>query len=424
LTTRRLVAAAVFLLVGADLTRQSRDAPLHVDEPRMLNRGFMAGRLYRDYLRTGSVSSEWLGEAWQARKPPLGNVIVGLGLWLGRAEPPAAPYEYDWLHDYAWNAARGQVPSAEVLRAGRRLVPWLSAAAAAALFLVAAGVGGIVGGLVAVAVFHHNPIVRLYGPRALADMPMMAFSLWSLWYLARRVAPAWDAHRASLLTRCAALGLLVGLATATKQNGALMACVALVTFGIWGAGSASRLGGDAVARAILAATVVAAVSYGLFVLVNPVLHPSPLGRTLAQIEAWNLKFAGHWKARPEFALRTLAARTRAVARVIAGNAFGTLGYPYVTAFLVVAGAVTLALERRPPPGERSLGTIVLIWSAVTIAVVTAWIPLDWDRYYLPVIAVMAVLVGALGRFVSWPGRLYAPRDPGTRMSHEARRSVR
>jgi len=56
--------------------------------------------------------------------------------------------------------------------------------------------------------------------------------------------------------------------------------------------------------------------------------------------------------------------------------------------------------------------------------VTAWIPLDWDRYYLPVIAVMAVLVGALGRFVSWPGRLYAPPDPGTRMSHEARRSVR
>src|SRR6185436_286509 len=142
---RGALAALVFVLVGADLTVQSRTLPIHVDEAWMLNRGFMAGRLYGEYLRTGVTGPGWDSELWQPRKPPLGNLVIGAGLWLGGIAPPELPYRYDWRRDYEWNVQHRDVvrlPPEAALRAGRSLVPWFAAAATAAVFLLAAGVGG------------------------------------------------------------------------------------------------------------------------------------------------------------------------------------------------------------------------------------------------------------------------------------------
>ena len=380
---------AVFLLATVDLAREGRVAGLHVDEPRMLNRGFMAGRLYREYVTTGVASNAWLSEVWQPRKPPLGNVIVAAGLWLDGATPPAAPYEYDWLHDERWNAERGQVPTPEVLQAGRRFVPLFAGAAVAAIFLLTAAAAGMPAGLVAAALFHWNPVVRLYGTRALADLPMMAFALWALWHLANRVGPAWRRAPSVLAVRAAMLGGLAGVASAIKQNGALMICVAAATFAAW----AVARRGTGIGRAALALAVVLATSYGLYVAVNPVLYSAPITLSLAQVKAWNLKFMGHAKARPESALPSFAARVTGVGRVIAGNRFATLPLPWLTGMLALGGLVALVLRARQA-GAWSVPAVLLVWAVVSVAVVTGWIPLDWDRYYLPVIAVVSVLAGA------------------------------
>lgn len=384
-----LLGLAVFLLSTGDLYRQSRVVGLHVDEPRMLNRGFMAGRLYREYVTTGVASDEWLSEIWQPRKPPLGNLIIGAGLWLGGATPPATPYEYDWLKDERWNAARGQVPAPEVLYAGRRLVPAFAGAAAVAIFSLTSMAAGIPAGLAAAALFHWNPVVETYGARALADLPMVAFALLALWYLACRVAAGWTAALRAVIPRAAMLGFLIGVASAIKQNGAVMACVAVATFGVWAAASHGR----ELTRALLVSAVVLVVSYGVYVAVNPILYSAPVTLSLAQVKAWNLKFVGHATARPESALRDLPARVLAVAWVMAGNRFATLPFPWLTGVLAGIGVVALGVRARAA-GPWSGPCVLLLWSVVTVGVIAAWIPLDWDRYYLPVIAVASVLAGA------------------------------
>jgi hypothetical protein len=95
-TARAVVGALVFVVAAVDLSATARqDATwMHVDEPRMLNRGFMAPGLYADVVRTGTVGPAWESEAWQPRKPPLGNLAIALGLWLGGAERPPEPYDY------------------------------------------------------------------------------------------------------------------------------------------------------------------------------------------------------------------------------------------------------------------------------------------------------------------------------------------
>ena len=392
---RGVIAAVVFFLAAVDLTQLSRSSPIHVDEAFMLNRGFLAGPLYRSYWQTGVVSPHWESLVWQPRKPPLGNVIIGLGLWWGNISMPAKPYGYNWRHDYRWNVEHGvNLPPERALRAGRSLVPFFAAAATTAVFSLAAGAGGIVGGLGAAALFHLNPVVRSHGSRALSDMVMLSLSLWALWYLLRLVAPAWSESHVRLLRRTATFGVLTGLAAATKQNGALVGCAGVALFVMWSAGSIAALGlRGALTRTLLTMLVLAASAYGTFVLVNPQLHPAPIARTLAQAEAWSNKFEEHQERRPEQALHTIGARVGAVSRVIDGRSFATLPVPHVSGLLALVGGILMLAGPQGLPGWRGFPRSLLVWSVVTVCIVAAWIPLDWDRYYLPVIAVGSVLVG-------------------------------
>jgi len=397
---RVIVAGVIFLLAAVDMTTQRTTARVHDDEPVMLNRGFMAGRLYRDYLRSGTCTREWDSKTWFPAREPLGKAIVGLGLWVGGAQPPAVPYDYQGWRGYRWNLEHGRVPPPEVLRAGRLLIPLFSAAATTLIFVLGASVGGVLGGLLAAVVFHLNPVCRFYGPRALADMPAMFFSLLALWYLERRVAPGWNGRFQALLGRSVLFALLAGLATATKLNSALVVCVAVVAFAVWGVTGTAAIGlRSALTRTLVMTMIVGVTSYGLFVLVNPQLHRSPVARTLDIVSVWSGKNRLHMRNDPQRALRTVGERVQAVGRVVLGKSLATLPVPYVTGLLALAGAIVLAWSRRPSLGWRDPPSVLLIWGSVALTGVALWIPMDWDRYHLPVIAVISVLMGALGRLL-------------------------
>jgi 4-amino-4-deoxy-L-arabinose transferase-like glycosyltransferase len=398
-TVRGVLAALVFVVVGADLTMQSRTVPIHVDEAWMLNRGFMVRRLYGEYLRTGVRGPEWDSEVWQARKPPLGNMVIAAGLWLGGVAPPELPYRYDWRRDYEWNVRHRdavRLPPDAALHAGRTLVPWFAAAATTAVFLLAAGIGGSGGGLVAAVVFAANPLVRSHGSWALSDMVMMGLALWALWYLVHAVAPVWEGTTRRLLRRVLVFGLLAGLAAATKQNGSTVACVGMVAFAVWGLESRSSLG---VRRTALASLVLAGSAFGVFVLINPGLHRNPVRGSVAQVEAWDQKFREHRARRSHQAFTTIGARAGAVGQVLLGRGHGALPIPNVTWVLTLSGALLLAVAPAGGLRWRAPPRVLLLWAAVTVAIVTAWIPLDWGRYFLPVIAVTAVLAGSAAGLV-------------------------
>jgi hypothetical protein len=193
---------------------------------------------------------------------------------------------------------------------------------------------------------------------------------------------------------------MTGVAAATKQNGSLVGCAGIAAFAVWGLDSTSRLGvRAALSRAAFATLAMAAGAFGVFILVNPPLHRAPIGGPLAQVDAWDEKFREHRERRPEQALTTVGARARAVGRVLWGHSHGTLPIPHVMGLLTFVGAILLALAPSDRPRWRAPPRILLLWSAVTAAIVTAWVPLDWDRYFLPVIAVTAVLAGSVGGLV-------------------------
>jgi hypothetical protein len=158
----------------------------------------------------------------------------------------------------------------------------------------------------------------------------------------------------------------------------------------------------------LTALVALIVFFGL----NPYFYGDPIGRALETVRSF-----GDWmicqQLDPGEGLFSLRDRVAAVSQgLFSGRSsalarwLGTAG-SFGTAFGAVTGLTYLALRCRfeagPARGDRQVvgGTaasamdVALVWSLVCLVVVTAWLPLAWDRYFLP-LSLASALLTAIG----------------------------
>jgi hypothetical protein len=208
-------------------------------------------------------------------------------------------------------------------------------------------------------------------------------------------------------------GGCAGLAVLTKFNGML----ALFIIAAW-ALLATALPRRPIARKVavaLAAVLAAAVAASTFVALNPYLTARPVGplpeeiaelarRTVGQRAAWlvhyRLMAARNQQAHYDtYALRTAPEKLAAVA-VQGFGRFGLFG-PYRSDSTqrfdwsqdwggliwfpwVAAGACWAAARgrRQLAAGAAPTAWAILVEAAVALAVVTVYLPLAWDRYYL------------------------------------------
>lgn len=142
--------------------------------------------------------------------------------WLGAgrrlAGLPALPVDWEWPQTWAENQARGALPSAGLLHAGRLAVTLLLPFS---MLLIAVLAGAMSGrgplqGWLAMALLGLNTLVLLHARRAMAEGPLLftvLLTLWSFLYAGRR---PW------------LVGLCAGLAFCAKQSALLLLPVALL----------------------------------------------------------------------------------------------------------------------------------------------------------------------------------------------------
>jgi hypothetical protein len=350
--------------------------------------------------------------------PPLPKYLVGAALKTAGYPLPPPASAVAWYRDTSSRAG-----THAMLTAAR----WPSVACGAigcvALFAIGTLARGRALGLLAAALLLANPLYRMLARRAMADAPTEALVLTTaaigLW--------AWKGLVGDRLRPWAGFGLLAlagipaGLAVLAKLNGGL----GLMTLGAWAVLGAALVEVPARRRlALLGGTAVAgAVAFGVFVLGNPLLTAAPrpvpaavrglataglVGRTDAVIRHRLGVPRDQQTLFPDDALETLPEKAAAVA-VQGFGRFGPLGqkrldprrriwwfdstrrYDWAqdagaVAWLpaVLAGAVVLARRGR---GERRAGGppaswAVLVQAGLALLVVTAFLPLAWDRYFL------------------------------------------
>lgn len=298
-------------------------------------------------------------------------------------------------------------PLIPAIERAQAVVALASAACAVLLFLIARALAGWVGGLAAAGLWLVHPVVRTWSHQARPDFGMLAlFLLVPLALLVLAPQLAGERGRARQLCAWLLAGLLAGLCAATKLNGALIGvflalCVPLFAFAPGAGGERPRLL-PLVGAALAGGLVAAATLFALF----PYLWSAPLEHLEEVLAFWSEHLAyqqERWEAAGGTATRSVAQKAALVGSRLAGRdePLSSLSGVAGGVLLFAAGFLALGLRAagrgRFAATGRELGSVrvVSLWALVTLVGTTVWLPLEWDRYFFPIIAVVVLAEGVL-----------------------------
>ncbi len=403
--------AVVIALVSASWLGLSLPSEPHfADESAYISQSF-----YGDlFIRRDLNSPAWL-EYPGYDLPPLPKYLINLGLRAGGYRRPPRLAAYAWYENI-----NRQFVSIDTLMAARRPSVILGA-----LGCVAISALGRIGfdrrvGFLSAGLLMINPLYRMHARRAMSDVPAEALILASLavglWGWSRLMSGRGMTPLRGIAALGIGSGILAGLATLSKLNGSL-ACFIL---GGWAILAVVLSGPRVRAKAaVVAATMVAgAASFATFVALNPFLtaHPrGPIDPRLAPVVRMSFgervravaehRVAVSARADEQFpihALKTLPAKVEAVA-VQGFGRFGPLGprrgtnseirydwrQDWGAVFwlpVVLMGFVAAWSRGREQArgDEPPTAWAIAVQAGIALAVVTAFIPLAWDRYFLSI----------------------------------------
>ena len=375
--------------------------------------------------------------------PPLPKYQIGIALRLAGLPRPPREMMIRWYGDTSTKTGT----TAMLMAARWPSVLW-GGVGCAMIYAIGVQVSGRRLGILAAFFLALNPLYRLHARRAMSDVPAEALILATLavglWAYTRRANDS-RSRRITLFITTPIVGILGGLAVLAKLNGSL----ALMTIGLWSLwdvaiawslrnkavnpyGHVTRVALKDSLWSLFATAIAGLIGFVTFTILNPFMTAQPTGPLpppIAKIAQSNLLERAHIVAQHRADVSTLAAKKfphnaltrldeKVVAVAIQGyGRFGPLGpshtdstkrfdlaqdwgaflwLPLVAAGLIIQIIKTVSVRSEsgkssatPSPASGALALMV----GLALVVVSGFIPLAWDRYYLS-IQPGAVLLGA------------------------------
>ncbi|MCC6973884.1 MAG: phospholipid carrier-dependent glycosyltransferase [Anaerolineae bacterium] len=419
-----LAALMIYILSGI------RAVPPHGDE-------YMQMSMARDYFLVRAGQWDQLaysppvqldsGQYLRLINGVINKYLIGLVWELSGRDPDALPGIYVWDMPLEWNQAQGNVPTLESLHLARLPSALLTALGLIPIFLLGWNLRLRSLAYPAALLYGFHPVILLNGERAMMEGSLMLFSLCAIYWTVALVVAEHSAtaegylKRLPRFVRYALLGVWVGLAAASKHTGIIVGGAALL--GTLAAALAKDKLGKTWRPAMLYTLLAGMVAGGVWFGLNPAFWRSPLstlGETLRlraellnrQTESSDAAFADlgggmgailrePFLAPPQYAEAPgwIEALGESIQRYqsspVNGWDWGAIIGLLLT-LLALLGLVGLALDAR----RRDLiAWVILIWAGAAGAASLA-VPLDWQRYYLPLILVAIILAASgLGRLL-------------------------
>lgn len=393
--------------------------PFHPDESTQI---FMSRDFARLFLQHDLTAFVWRpGEpissevGYRLLDAPLPKYLIGFGGWLAGYTLDDLNPDWDWRMTWEENLQAKHLPNPGLLLASRMPSALLTALSTVLMFWIGRAVRHTGVGLAAALLFGFNALTLLHGRRAMAEGVAMFFALLAVW-ACLQLLPTSDKQQTTRPSGQRVAGLLVaglalGLAFASKQTNLALVPVALFV-------SLNRS-----ARTTLQAWLIIFVSSGLtFGLLNPILYRDPMGVARAMLAARTDLAQRQVADFPGLTTPTPPARLQAALLQVYWQPLAYSDLPIYTEALqpqitayesnplptftrsLGVGAVLLGLtligimvsgwrvwQTRPKNAETALW----VWGAATLGLTLLVIPLNWQRYFLPLLP-LAGLFSALG----------------------------
>lgn len=404
--------------------------PLFMDEAAFLSQAY-----FGDLLLSGRDSPLWLEYA-AYDLPPLPKYLIHASL---RARGLPRP-ERRWAIAWYANPGESRFVTPEGLRAARAPIWPFGVIACLALFAIGTLAADVRVGAIGAMLLAINPLFALHARRAMADVPAEAFILATIATALAAVLAiltrsskdegidSWERPRRraglQVATYTLLIGIFGGLAVLAKLSGGLglMVAAALLILAPLVPGISGRSQALFLASAGLAGGIALGVFIGLNPFVTarprpgrpiPLMDPVPAEQTIAArlgvVIRHRADVSRHAMSQfPRDALPTLASKAAALA-VQGFGRFGPFGPAHsdsrvrfdphqdwgavVWLPLVVAGF--LATLGRGKSQLRS-GAVPRAWAlsiqfVISLATVGLFLPLAWDRYFLPIQGIASLM---------------------------------
>lgn len=345
-----------------------------------------------------------LDEATRRRnQAPFAMYVIGLGLLIQGQGLPTVGY---WImsQDAEWNSERGNMPSPSELRAGRLTNVAVAVLTVIAIYALGALLTNRVGGVTSALIYAAHPLIRTDSTRAWSDpllVLLIALAALAAWRLGER--PTW--------LRAAVLAVALGFGAATKLSPLPVAAgLGLIGLAFWlcswvpqGA-DWRRLRGLGVRLA-----AIPVIAFATFVASYPYLWPSPIANAYRMYEFRADSF--ELQAMNEQA--NVPNRTDAFRRVgeELGERFSLGGYvveaierwlsvslpssiAQLDLVLALAGLVIL-IGMAGRDGFASPRSLVLAVLGGHVLLILLTIRVEYARYFMPIVLLMAVTVGVV-----------------------------
>jgi 4-amino-4-deoxy-L-arabinose transferase-like glycosyltransferase len=307
-----------------------------------------------------------------SRVPKLGLLLIGSSMLLLDAPVPR-PKNYDFYQTNEWNREQGRLPPLATLAAARLPSAILGTVAAVCFFQVLRSLVPSAAAFAGALLLALNPLVHWYARLATLDAIATSFTVAAILFTIRACErpERWAPLLLAALLACAA--------ASSKLSAGMLAPVMGTAFLLeaW-LRPAPRL----LLRGALAGLLAAL----LFVALNPSLYAAPLAGLGSMLRVGS-ELSSVRLRDPNVVLADVPSRV-AAAREWLFDGFGMLR-PWLGLRLDGAcfalGLGLLGWRARREAAAR----VVLLWLVATLAAVSLWTPLRFERYYLPALAPIA-----------------------------------
>lgn len=412
-----LALLTAYVLAGTPL------APFHGDEATVIatSRDYADHFLRQDYsaLAYTPTPADPAMQELRLLNGTIARYTIGLGWHLAGFPSTAVNQQWDWGAGWEYNQTNGHAPAPDLLLVSRWPSALFLAGGVVLIFIIGAAVGGQPAAYLASLYLALNPALLLNGRRAMMEGSLVFFSLLVI------LAAIWLLQQ-PMLRRALLLGLAAGFALASKHPALFTVAAAFGAVLVYLVVQSvrSRDPSSIVEYLLLPFWfVAAAVMAGTFLALNPAWWGDPLARAQTVLDLREALLAGQTAAfggyvdfsdqlagfaqqvfvgLPQYyevtgwdtfiadqIVRYEASPWRGVS--LGGSPLGG----GVFAVLILLGLLFFVRDLRGGDSRSAARWVVALWFAVSALSALFLTPLEWQRYYLPVLP-SAGLLAACG----------------------------
>ena len=374
-----------------------------------------------------NVHSERWKELAAYGHPQVGSYIVGLALTLTGHPDTSREAVIDYVTnnywELYWNKDDWRTPPADILYTGRFVIGLFGVSSCLLLYYLGSKLFNVRTGAIASLLLAYNPVFLRHSRRAMGDIPLTFFFIMHVVLLVLFYRSLRHRRRIKTLFWAVFLGINAGLTTGVKLIGITtlvlyaLFCLLLILIEFLFFRIASHDRPSVLKRAwmiffyfCLSCTVATALFIGIY----PYVYTDTAQKLVQMFTARNELIA--WQQQnigP--ALMTISDKAMLVIqRTLLPNNYGRVttdmfGNIYPENFVVLGNIIKLPIdfalfllgsimlvygELRYFVRHRriSIRSVPILWIVLFFIVITIWIPLDWDRYYLPLLPPIALLI--------------------------------